>query len=582
MNLHLDTAAQRIIQAFSWMLIHSLWQGLLLAVVTAVVLIATKKSGARLRYNLVAMQLLLFVAACCCTFVWEWYQVPAKAIGPLAGTIGNEATQWFHLDAESIRQFAQTCISYFTANAPMVVLLWSILFVFRSVRMMGSLVYIYRAKSKYTYAPPANWQQRVELLCEKLQIDKAVRLLESGYVKVPMVIGHLKPVILMPVGLLTGLPTEQVEAVLLHELAHIRRHDYVVNLLQTLAETMFFFNPGLLWISSLLRDERENCCDDMALEQTKNKREFVQALISFKEHSLNADKYAVAFPGKKNHLLHRVSRIMSNKNQTLGPSEKVFFMMGIVTLSLVIATAAIAQIRPADYKSAKEKIDSMLFTGATPPPAKPMHQGKKVYYYKSVVKSDEPQSPVEYAASAYKSANVERKERQEKQQAEQAVELQQQKIDQEDAARAQEQDGKDRDQAKREQDQALKDQEQAKRDQDQAKRDQEQALRDQQQALLDQQQAKRDQEQAVRDRQMAKVNEDQARLNDKQNQVNSDQADKNAEQARRNVAQAVRNEVQNARNREQERLNAEQAKRNEEQGRKNNEQAKKNQTSVQN
>jgi len=582
MNLHLDTAAQHIIQAFSWMLIHSLWQGLLLAVVTAVVLIATKKSGARLRYNLVAMQLLLFVAACCCTFVWEWYQVPAKAIGPLAGTIGNEATQWFHLDAESIRRFAQTCITYFTANAPMVVLLWSILFVFRSVRMMGSLVYIYRAKSKYTYVPPANWQQRVEVLCEKLQINKAVRLLESGYVKVPMVIGHLKPVILMPVGLLTGLPTEQVEAVLLHELAHIRRHDYVVNLLQTLAETMFFFNPGLLWISSLLRDERENCCDDIALEQTKNKREFVQALISFKEHALNADKYAIAFPGKKNHLLHRVSRIMSNKNQTLGPSEKVFFMMGIVTLSLVVATAAIAQIRPADYKSAKEKIDSMLFTGATPPPAKPIHQGKKAYYYKSVVKSDEPQSPVEYADAAYKSANVERKERQEKQQAEQAVELQQQKIDQEDAARAQEQDGKDREQAKREQDQAIKDQEQAKRDQDQAKRDQEQALRDQQQALLDQQQAKRDQEQAVRDRQMAKVNEDQARLNDKQNQVNSDQADKNAEQARRNVAQAVRNEVQNARNREQERLNAEQAKRNEEQGRKNNEQAKKNQTSVQN
>lgn len=585
MNLHLDNAAQRIIQAFSWMLIHSLWQGLLLAVVTAVVLIATKKSGARLRYNLVAVQFLLFIVACCCTFAWEWYQAPVKAIAPLAGTIGNEASRWFHLDADGIRRFAQTCISYFTANAPMVVLLWSVLFVFRSVRMMGSLVYVYRAKSKYTYAPPANWQQRVELLCEKLQIGKAVRLLESGYVKVPMVIGHLKPVILMPVGLLAGLPAEQVEAVLLHELAHIRRHDYVVNFLQTLAETVFFFNPGLLWISSLLRDERENCCDDIALEQTKNKREFVQALISFKEHALNAKQYAVAFPGKKNHLLHRVSRIMSNKNQTLGPSEKVFFMMGIVTLSLVVATAAIAQIKPADYKAAKEKINSILSADATPPPAKLVHQAKKVYYYKSVVKTDDPQKPVEYAEAAYRLANNEamQKERQEKQQAElaRAAELQQQKINQDEAGQAQEQDRKGRDQAKSDQDQAMRDQEQAKRDQAQAKLDQEQAMRDQQQAVKDQEQARRDQEQAIRDRQMAKVNNEQARVNDKQNQVNSDQADKNAEQARRNVAQAVRNEIQNARNREQERLNAEQAKRNEEQGRKNKEQAKKNQTSVQ-
>lgn len=580
MNLHLDTTAQRIIQAFSWMLIHSLWQGLLLAVVTAVVLIATKRSGARLRYNLVAVQFLFFIVACCCTFVWEWYQAPAKVIMPLAGTIGNEASQWFQLDAESIRRFAQTCISYFTANAPMVVLLWSVLFIFRSVRMMGSLVYIYRAKNKYTYAPPANWQQRVALLCEKLQINKAVRLLESGYVKVPMVIGHLKPVILMPVGLLAGLPTEQVEAVLLHELAHIRRHDYVVNFLQTLAETVFFFNPGLLWISSLLRDERENCCDDIALEQTKDKREFVQALISFKEYALNADQYAVAFPGKKNHLLHRVSRILSNRNQTLGPSEKVFFMMGIVMLSLVVATAAIAQIKPTDYKAAREKINSILFTGA--PAAKPAHQPKKTHSYKAIAKPVSVGPPVEYASGA-RSAEAEYKLKEQKQQAEkaEASELEQRKREQDELIRKQQQNKNDQEQANRDQAQAVKDQEQASRDQEQAKKDQEQAIRDQQQAAKDQEQAKRNQDQAARDKQMTKTNEEQARLNDAQNQVSKDQAKRNIEQVNRNVKQAIKNQTQDARNREQERLNAEQAKRNDEQVKQNKEQAKKNQTSVQ-
>ena len=583
MNLHLDTTAHRIIQAFSWMLIHSLWQGLLLAVVTAVILLSTKKSGARLRYNLVAVQFLLFIAACCCTFVWEWYHAPAKAIAPLAGTIGTEASQWFRLDAESIRRFAQTCISYFTANAPMVVLLWSVLFVFRSVRMMGSLVYIHRAKNRHTYSPPENWQQRVELLCEKLQINKAVRLLESGYVKVPMVIGHLKPVILMPVGLLAGLPAEQVEAVLLHELAHIRRHDYVVNFLQTLAETVFFFNPGLLWISSLLRDERENCCDDIALEQTQNKREFVRALISFKEYSLSTDQYAVAFPGKKNHLLHRVSRIMSNKNQTLGPSEKVFFMMGIITLSLIVATAAIAQIRTTDYKAAKEKINSILYTGASTPPVKPVHQPKKVQLHRSVAKPAGQEAPVEYTTMGYKASAEEYKLKAQKEQAEhsEAAELEQRKRDQDELARTQEQTRKDQEGAKRDQVQAAKDQEQAKRDQLQAKMDQEQALRDQQQAARDQEQAKRDQEQAARDKQTPKANDEQARRNDAQNQVNKEQAKRNLEQVNRNVQQAIKNQIQDARNKEQERINAEQAKRNEEQVKKNKEQAKKKQANVQ-
>ncbi|MGZ3767797.1 MAG: hypothetical protein ACXVA2_24250, partial [Mucilaginibacter sp.] len=118
------TIADRLIQAFSWMLIHSLWQGLLLAVVTAVILLFTKKSAATLRYNLVFIQFALFVVACGCTFIWEWNKSPLPAVLPLAGTIGGNASQLFNLDTVSIKQFANTCISYFSANAPGVVLLW--------------------------------------------------------------------------------------------------------------------------------------------------------------------------------------------------------------------------------------------------------------------------------------------------------------------------------------------------------------------------------------------------------------------------------------------------------------------------
>ena len=364
-------------------------------------------------------------------------------------------------------------------------------------------------------------------------------------------------------GLLAGLPAEQVEAVLLHELAHIRRHDYFVNFLQTLAETVFFFNPGLLWISSLLRDERENCCDDIALEQTKNKREFVQALISFKEHSLAANQYPVAFPGKKNHLLHRVSRIMSNKNKTLGPSEKIFFMLGIVLLSVVIATAAIAQIRTRDVKAAKEKINRIQYAGTLPvraiSPAKPAAAAKKIHLRKAIrtVYAAVGHNEVQSAAVLENIVKQEHAARQESRT---------EPVDQEQADR-------DREQAQRDQDQALRDQLQTKQEQDQAVRDQEQARRDQDQAKRDQEQAVRDRESAGRDRAEAQRNE-QSKVSQTQAKQNKRQDEANQQQARANGEQAAKSTMQEARNKEQERLNAIQAKKNEEQ-------AKLNQTSVQ-
>jgi bla regulator protein blaR1 len=168
-------------------------------------------------------------------------------------------------------------------------------------------------------------------------IAKDVLLLQSELIKVPVVIGFLKPVILVPLGLLSQLPTEQVEAVLLHELAHIRRRDYLVNLIQNLAETVFFFNPALLWISELVREERENCCDDIAIGEVENKNEFIHALIAFQEYNLSRDlgNARIAFAGKRNHLLNRVKRIVYNENKKLNAMEKSIFIFSIVTVSLL-------------------------------------------------------------------------------------------------------------------------------------------------------------------------------------------------------------------------------------------------------
>ncbi|MDB5146549.1 MAG: hypothetical protein JWQ57_569 [Mucilaginibacter sp.] len=527
--LNANTISQSLIQAFSWMLIHSLWQGLLLAVISAVVMLLTKKTSAAVRYNLVLVQFLLFVGACLFTFAWELNKPPQQSMVQFGNAIGGRATQLLSLNADGIRAFANTCIGYFTANAPMVVLLWFVFFLFRSVRMMRGLMFIHVAKHRQVSEPVGYWKNRVELLCEKLQLKRAVRLLESGYVKMPMVIGHLKPVILIPVGLLAGLPPEQVEAILLHELAHIRRHDYIVNFLQTIAETVFFFNPGLLWISTLLRDERENCCDDIALAQTKNKREFIQALISFKEHSLYGANYAVAFPGKKNQLLQRVSRILGNKNKTVTSGEKAFLISGVMLLSAIVATAAIAQIRKVNkvnYDAPKlvrtiayseEQHLISPFKSASVEVVKPVkrivHPKQVVNLVKAmspknniIVPAAEPVSPKEPVTDG-SVAEREQAERERQQALSDKAEAERLKIQADllkvQADKQRDQDDKQRDQSRIDQEQANRDQEQAKRDQQHAKLDQEQAVRDQEQAKRDQEQAERDQAQARRDQAQA-------------------------------------------------------------------------------
>ncbi|HEX8020975.1 M56 family metallopeptidase [Mucilaginibacter sp.] len=507
--LNTNTISHSLIQAFSWMLIHSLWQGMLLAVISAVVMLLTKKTSAVIRYNLVLVQFLLFIAACIFTFVWEWNKPAQQSMVQFGNAIGGRASALLSLNADGVRAFANTCVGYFTANAPMVVLLWLVFFLFRSVRMMRGLMFIHTAKYRQVSEPVEYWRSRVEQLCEKLQLKRAVKLLESGYVKMPMVFGHLKPVILIPVGLLAGLPPEQVEAVLLHELAHIRRHDYIVNFLQTIAETVFFFNPGLLWISALLRDERENCCDDIALAQTKNKREFIDALISFKEYSIYGTNYAVAFPGKKNQLLQRVSRILGNKSKTVTSGERAFLIVGVIVLSAIIATAAIAQIRKVNYpengsthiyKQEQRIIQpagTQVVAIAKPKLAKRKYIAdvqKTVPPIENVVMANaEPVSPREQLERDVLAAKL---------RAEQ--ENQQTVTDKTKLNPEQEQARRDEDQAKRDQEHAKVEQEQGRRDQEQAQRDQEQAMRDQAQAKLDQEQAERDQVQAKRDQEQAR------------------------------------------------------------------------------
>jgi beta-lactamase regulating signal transducer with metallopeptidase domain len=221
-------------------------------------------------------------------------------------------------------------------NSSLIAAIWLVILSIKMSRMLFVLGYTRHIMRRKTHRPPMYWQNRLAQLCRDWQIAKTVGLLESTCIKLPVVYGQLKPVILVPLGFLTQLPPAEIESILLHELAHIRRSDYLVNLLQNLIEAIFFFNPGLLWIAELMRDERENCCDDLAIARLKDTRQYVESLIRFRERSMYAHPVAaVGFAGRKNSFINRISRIVDNKNYTLSRFETGSLVCSVVIAALM-------------------------------------------------------------------------------------------------------------------------------------------------------------------------------------------------------------------------------------------------------
>jgi len=328
-----------IIKAISWTLIHSLWLGLAAALLAGLTLLLTKRSTSAIRYNLLAGLSILFLVTIGFIFYNEFEtQTPVLQADKLIKNDLQTETLVSVSNTELMEEGSgplSILAAFVSKSGSWIVFIWFVVFVFKCIRMTGELRQVYRARNYQTISPPEIWRKRVAELQVSLRIKRSVKLLESRLVTIPSVTGFFKPVILVPVGLLNNIPQDQVEAILLHELAHIRRSDYAVNLMQTFIEILFFFNPGILWISSLLKDERENCCDDLAISVTNNKKEFVNALISFQEYNLNTQRFALQFGDQKMKLADRAKRILFNSNKMLSVREK-YFLSACVAMSVVL------------------------------------------------------------------------------------------------------------------------------------------------------------------------------------------------------------------------------------------------------
>jgi bla regulator protein BlaR1 len=270
-------------QVLFWTLIHSLWQGIIFAFITGIILISTKRSTTALRYKLLSSVLVLFIITSICTFFYEVFSitnheaVSYKTVAAFAHTtvtVNNHAAN-----------VIESVLSFLKPYENLIVLIWFAIIIIKCLGLVKGLREVYMLKHCQVFNAGEYWSDRLQVLAKKTGIKKQILLLKSTLAKVPMAIGYFKPVILFPAAALTALAPEEIEAILLHELAHISRKDYLINIFQRIAEIIFFFNPAVLWISSLIKEERENCCDDIAVNQTKNKKQFIHALVSFQEYN---------------------------------------------------------------------------------------------------------------------------------------------------------------------------------------------------------------------------------------------------------------------------------------------------------
>jgi GWxTD domain-containing protein len=210
---------------------------------------------------------------------------------------------------------------------------------FYAFRLAG-WVRVDRMRRRGVCAAPAEWQEHLRALAVAMRVSKPVMLLESCLAGVPLVIGYWRPVILMPLGALAGLTGEQVEAILIHELAHIRRADYLISMAQSLIEGLFFFHPAVWWISAVVRAEREYSCDDVVVALKPDARAYAAALATLEQGRWPAVQAAAAANG--GNLVRRIRRLLGEPAPPRVPSARASALAGALILVAAVAIALVA------------------------------------------------------------------------------------------------------------------------------------------------------------------------------------------------------------------------------------------------
>ena len=218
-----------------------------------------------------------------------------------------------------------------------IVTLWCVGVVLFSVRPILSWLTVRRLRTVGVLPVSDAVRLALQNVQSRLKVAQRVQVLQSTVVNSPMVIGCFHSVILLPMGFLSAAPISQLEAILAHELAHVRRYDYLVNLLQTAIETLFFYHPAVWWLSNCIRVERENCCDDIVVAELGDRVAYGRALLAVDE--LRAQAATLALSARGGSLVARVKRLLDNKHSAGNRTGAGFVGLGLIATGIMLAIA---------------------------------------------------------------------------------------------------------------------------------------------------------------------------------------------------------------------------------------------------
>lgn len=370
-----------VVYRLGWTLLHSLWQGALMAGVLALLLFIIPNTKPNGRYVAGCLSLLMILVLCGVTFVT--LDTPCSTIEPasIAGSepersidvpLPDEPPTRFALPGTVVppsdvaspmvtqtepgvetlpnklpspkvasKPWSNGVTGFVQLLLPRLTVIWLLGVFALSIWHLGGWIALYRLQRIGTSPVASEITALLKRLSGRLRISRPVRILQSVLIQTPVVIGHFRPIILMPVRAVTGLSSEQIEAIIAHELAHIRRYDYFISLLQTVIETLLFHHPAVWWISHKIRIEREYCCDDMVVAVTGDRATHARALATIPPQANGA--WALTTVAAGGFLVKRIRRLA---DPTARPSTKALYpAVGLLAAGLLMAAFLGAGLR---------------------------------------------------------------------------------------------------------------------------------------------------------------------------------------------------------------------------------------------
>ena len=344
-----------ILEAVAWTLIHFCWQAAAVAGAYRVVAVALARRTAQTRYIAALSSLLVMLALAVGTFAWQVGSetAPTSIVATASHFVAPMAS-----DPPKTAMPQAVSVPRVPSNVslqdllPWIDGLWIVGVLTLSIRSFGGWWYLRRLRLASIAEPPAAVLDAFQRIAGCLGLTRTVVLRLSRAIDGPMTIGTVRAIVLLPFSAITSLGPDELEVVLAHELAHVRRADFFWNILQTVAETLFFFHPAVWWISSRVRHERELCCDDLALATCPNPVTYASALYRLEEHRSRHLRLAMALDGHQSRhtLLMRIARILGEPmtripSRSVRPFSLAAAVAGLIVL-LIPAPHVLAKLVP--------------------------------------------------------------------------------------------------------------------------------------------------------------------------------------------------------------------------------------------